>query len=497
MASESPRASPVPIFSTIRKRSNENVPPSGPQQISSVGQALSTHQKSTPDTSILSSGAVSSTFLSPSTMSPIRHGAGWDPKHDLPRLPSVNSASQLPMSPSRNSSVSVSVSSTAVFEKSRNLLDKQRNAAEQERQSFAAERALWDIERQALYARVQELEQALNVKNGLNLTKQSSAISPLEMGPPYFGSLTAQGDSGTFGSFSSGNGSRHTGTESDGDEFWRGAGARKGSVATRTFSDSSMRPHKPEDRRLPSIAETESPRKSSEVLASCINTVERSIKTGGGSNEGAKLDKNFDGIKFKLSGHPPENAVLTPQSPSPKQSLSPSRVSPGYIEIPSSKLSAPEDILTKNAGHTPLAQRTESTGNSSRLASNAETPTQEVPRHPRASVARPPTERSDSYFPPAPEDEDPELKDPLNLQNDGKHDKAFLDELDSKLTDAAKSTTCEVSEASSSENQDIPACAESSTDRPKFDQPDHEPKLRIRRSMNFGAPLGVGRCGKM
>ncbi|KAI9878118.1 MAG: hypothetical protein M1830_001835 [Pleopsidium flavum] len=496
MASESPRASPVPI-STIRKRGHENVPPSGPQQLSILGQALSSHQKSPPDKSIPPSSAVSGSFLSPSTMSPSRHGAGWGPNHDLPRLPSVKSASQLPMSPSRASAVTMSISSTAVFEQSRNLLDKQRNAAEQERQSFAAERALWDIERQALYTRVQELEKALNIKNGLTPRKQGSAISPLEMGAPSFGSLTAQGDSGTSGSVSNGNGSRHTSTESDGDEFWRGAGARKGSVATRTFSDSSSISHKPEDRRLPSIAETESPRKSSAISTSCINTVEGSIKTVGSSDGGVNLGKDFDGIKFKLSGHPPENAILTPESPSPKQSLSPSRVSPGNIELPSNRLAAPDDVLTKNAGHTPLAGRTESTGNSSRLASNVATPTQEVPRHPRASVARPPTERSDSYFPPAPEDEDPELKGPLNLQNDGENDKAFLDELDSKLTNAAKSTTQEASETSSSENQDTPVCAEPTTNHHKFDQPEHEPKLRIRRSMNFGAPLGVGRYGKM
>ena len=466
---------------------NENAPPSGPQQNSHLGQ-------SPPDTRLLSSSVVSHKLQSPSTMSPSRHGAGWDLKADLPLLPSVSSASQLPLPASRTSSISMSSSSIAVFEQSRTLLDKQRNAAEHERQTFAAERALWDLERQALYARVQELEQALNIKNGQTVSKQSSAVSPTETGQHLFGSFSnvSQGGVDSLGSFSHSNGSRHTSMESNGDEFWRGAGARKGSVATRTFSDSSARSSKAEDRRLPSIAETESPDKPSGILSTSTNRIPST------SSNGPKLNKDFDGIRLKSVSQLPEHAVLTPESPSPKQVASP----PGHIQIPSSGLSAPEDILTKDAGHTPLVRLTDPTDDLSAVASNSQTPTQEGPWDPRPSVAYPPSERSDSYFPPPPEDahedgdEDPELKGPLTLQDNGQNDKAFLDELDSKLTDAARSTSHDSIETTTSENRG-PTRTESEPVRSNFNQPEHEPMLRMRRSMNFGAPLGVARPGML
>lgn len=458
----------------------ENAPPSGPPQITQFGQ-------SPPDTGLLSPRVASKKFQSPSTMSPSRHGAGWDLKTDLPLLPSVSSASQMPLPTSRTSSISTFNSSIAVFEQSRNLVDKQRTVAEHERQCFAAERALWDVERQGLYARVQELEQALNIKNGQTFSKQGSAISPTEAGSHPFANFSnvTQGGMDNLGSVLNSNGSRHTSMESNGDEFWRGAGARKGSVATRTFSDSSARSSKAEDRRLPSIAETESPGKISEVLSTSTNKMRSS------SSEGPKLNKAFDGIRLKSLAQLPEHAVLTPESPSPKQVGSP----PVHIEIPSSALS-PEDILTKDAGHTPLIRPTDPSDNLSPVGSNGQTPTQEGPRHPRPSVAHPPSERSHSYFPPpaVDEDEDPELKGPLGLQNDGRNDRAFLDELDSKLTDAARTTSHESTDTDASENRP-PTRTESEPVRSNFSQPEHEPMLRIRRSMNFGAPLGAVRPG--
>jgi len=423
-------------------------------------------------------------------MSPSRQGAGKDLRVDLPLLPSISSASQLPLPASRTSSISSSISSIAVFEQSRSLLDKQRNAAEHERKCFAAERALWDTERQALYARVQELEQTLSIKNGQTFRKQDSAISPTETGSHPFGNLGAQGRLDTSSSSSNGNGSRHTSMESNGDEFWRGAGARKGSVATRTFSDSSARSSKPEDRRLPSIAETESPDKPSGVLSPSTNKMPSS------NSEGPKLNKDFDGIRLKSVSQLPENALWTPESPSPKQAASP----PDHIQIPSSVLSAPEDILTKDAGHTPLVRATDPTDDLAIVTSNGQTPTQEGPRHPRPSIAHLPSERSDSYFPPpaedGDEDDDPELNGPLGLENDGQTDKAFLDELDSKLTDAARTTSHESTDTPASENRP-PTHTESAPVRSNINQPDHEPMLRMRRSMNFGAPLGVVRPGML
>lgn len=117
-----------------------------------------------------------------------------------------------------------------------------------------------------------------------------------------------------------------------------------------------------------------------------------------------------------------------------------------------------------------------------------------------------PCERQDSYFPPPKENEDgednvsdadadadPELQGPLGLKNEVGGDQHFLHELDSKLLQAAKEETHSPPEGSvGDENKENRAEKEDE----KFEQPEQEPKLRIKRSMNFGSQLGDRHCGR-
>ena len=116
------------------------------------------------------------------------------------------------------------------------------------------------------------------------------------------------------------------------------------------------------------------------------------------------------------------------------------------------------------------------------------------PLEPQPTRVRLPSERSDSHFPAAeitPSDADPELNGPLGLTNDKSEDDQFLNELDSKLQAAASKslqtpTVADASESGSSERGD----------EKDFQQPEHEPKLRMKRSMNFGSAFGAKYCGE-
>ncbi|KAL8866637.1 MAG: hypothetical protein Q9198_008812 [Flavoplaca austrocitrina] len=55
--------------------------------------------------------------------------------------------------------------------------------------------------------------------------------------------------------------------------------------------------------------------------------------------------------------------------------------------------------------------------------------------------AKPPSERSDSYFPQGPADDDPELQKPLSLANEDFGSREFMSQLQSKLEEAAVNST--------------------------------------------------------
>lgn len=380
---------------------------------------------------------------------------------------------------------------------------------EHQRQTFDEERALWNTERTELHDKIAQLEGSLRRYQAVSSSQVSSPVSPSNS---YSGSQSTS----TFWSLRSKDGSNHTGAATTGDEIWRGP--KPDVQPTRTFSDPTTQSTKSVDRhRLPSIAEdTTCGRKDSSGMQPGLRKP---------SVSGAEIDKNLDGINFKPStlSPVPVQKVMTPQSPSPRTS-SPTRLSPKTIQLPPSKLEAPVDPYIKDAGHTPLARRTYFNADGASSGGNGANPTQpEVerpPLEPNVSFAKLPSERSDSYFPVAEEesrvekegspnggeescgqrdslpdeedesrDEDPELKGPLGLDNSKGEDKQFLNELDSKLLQAARS------EASSSPRV-LDRDSSPDKDGKDFEQPEHEPKLRIKRSMNFGSAFGANTCGK-
>ena len=412
-------------------------------------------------------------------MPPVNHQSRLSGQ--LPLQQTVRSASQMPISsvssPSR-ASFSAHVASSQFVEQYRALVDHQRQVHDEER-------ALWHIERQELHERVAELEATIR-QYRIRLGKE--ATSPSETSNVVSGAFfPSKAKSGTM-------------SASKGDEFWRGAGGKPGAQSTRAFSEPTNTAIKLPGRRMSSIAEDDGLYK----LGKTTDTQHKLMHKP--SIDGVKIDRNLDGIMFKPSGLPPAivKTAMTPHTPSPLQSPRPGQYSPNHITLPSSHIDKPEDLYTKHAGHTPLARRTSQSDTDS-VHVGSDPPSAVIlekerpPFEPCPSFARPPNERSDSYFPSVTDngDGDAEMKPPLTLQNNGVEDKPFLSELDSKLLHVAKSETLsplpnEGNTVDTKRPNGIPAVDHVNS----FDQPEPEPKLRIKRSMNFGSQFGASKCGK-
>lgn len=422
------------------------------------------------------------------------------PRGRVPRQQSVTSASPLPVSPLRLSG-SPQVASARYVKQFQALMEHQR-------QVFDEERALWNTERTELHEKIAQLEGSLRRYQAISSSQVSSPI--------HRSNGTSQSDS-SFWSFRGKDMSNHTSASSTGDEIWRGP--KPDVQPTRTFSDPTTQSTKPGARdRLPSIAE--------DTTCGCKDSLDSQPGFHKPSVSGAEMDKNLDGINFKSStlSPVPFKKVMTPQSPSPL-TYSPSRLSPRTMQLPSFDLEAPLDPYTKDAGHTPLARRTYFDADGTSNEGDGETPTQpEVerpPLEPHVSFARIPSERSNSYFPVVEEDsqaekdksrdggekyrdekdsssegqdesrdEDPELKGPLGLDNSPLEDNKFLNELDSKLLQASRSAAFSPPNVSSDKSD------HHDNDGKDFEPLEQEPKLRIKRSMNFGSAFGAKTLGK-
>ena len=406
---------------------------------------------------------------------------------------SVTSASQLPGSPSQIS-LSPPVTSSPYVKKLQTFLEHQRR-------TFDEERALWNIERMELHEKITQLEKSL---------RGYQAISSRQTSSPIKNSNIASHDKSSFRSLLGKNGSNATSETATGNEIWRGS--KPDLQPTRTFSDPMIHYTKPGDRsRLPSIAEdTTCGRKDP-------SDVQTDLRKS--SVSGAEIDRNLDGINFKSRVLSPASAkrIMTPQSPSSGTS-SPSHLSPKTIDLPSSVLNAPLDPYIKDAGHTPLPHRTNFNADGASSDGNGATPTlleiERPPLEPHASFVKAPSERSDSYFPVVENesrdgkdstmgqegefrdredesrDEDPELKGPLGLDSSGGEGNPFLHELDTKLEQVARTKT------SVPPSVGLDAETSPAKDDEDFEQPEPEPQLRIKRSMNFGSAFGAKTCGK-
>ena len=378
---------------------------------------------------------LSSPMISPPTLPSSAHS---DPSDQLPtargRVPSHSSIRPMAAS-SRAPSIS-ELASARYVRQFRALLEHQREL-------FDEERALWHIERSDLHDRILLLETSLSEsRNG----SSSQATSPV-----------TRNESGS------------------GDEFWRGTGGKGDPQPTRSFSTASAQSNG-HIQRLASISEHLSPQGSE---TSCLTESIHRASIHGPSIPEHKKSITFDGINFRQPSHAPSIATDNIRSQSP----SPSRIANGTLRLSPLQLAPPTDYVTEHAGHTPLvrdpANGTDGTSSavSNRTATPIEIPKEKPPVEPRPSFAKLPSERSDSYFAGilAETLEDPAMSGPLGLgDNNTSEDKDFLDQVDSKLKEAARQV-----QNGSTEEADILS-----------DPPENEPRLRIKRSMNFGSQLG-------
>ena len=423
------------------------------------------------------------------------------PSRSIPLQKPVSSASQLPNPQSKLRSAYRHLASSAYVEEYQEVVDSLR-------QAHTRDRNLWRTEREELHERILELESELRLLR----TRQDSGAkaSADQLNSTNLGSLLAQPLP------------RKQSTESTGREFWRGLGGMSDAHPTRTFSETSSTSAF-SNVRLPSISEDlDYPRKESAGFNGEIrplSPLRRSQRLP--SIPGDRLDAKFDGISFKPSGLPPSvvKSVLPSidGSPSPMHSPSPltslstppkptAEPRPKLLNLPSSFLTADERRL-EDAGHTPLARVIAETSSNTSSATTPISKVFETERplepFPTQAIVRPPHERRDSYFPDINEatDEDPILKEPLGLTNDknGEEDTGFLSTLDSKLLQAQRSTSFDLEsqasgdEASTLEKVASPseALSHNGTTHTRNDYDETEPKLRIKRSMNFGAPFGT------
>ena len=373
----------------------------------------------------------------------------------------VSSASQMPVSP-RKSPTARYISSQRHAQQYRLLMDHQREL-------FDEERRLWYTERLELYEKLSRLESSLRKYE--SLPSNQVPFSPKNHSRvPIGGPIIT-----TAPSF-----------KSTGDEFWRGAGGKSDAQPTRVFSDSTNQTFEGEkNHRLAENVVKQKPMVSSVQDSAVLAAQNRDIQS---------INENLDGIIFKQNPKISSisQSLMTPQSPSPSQSTSSAHLYPKTDVALTSLLTEPYDIYTKDAGHTPIAPRHNHQLDGSATLSVLVTPTkpenEKPPFEPHTSILRPPCERSDSYFPSVDEENgEVELKEPLGLTNNSHADKDFLEELNSKLH-AARFDTLGSLESNSTEQP--------TEEGPSIDEPEPEPPLRIKKSMNFGAPFGSAHYAK-
>ena len=347
-----------------------------------------------------------------------------------------------------------------------------------QRQVFEEERALWHTERSDMQEKIAKLEVSLRRYEAIS---SSQVPSPIEANgsrkSSFWKSETYDRSSKYF----------------TGDEVWRGAGGKSNAQPTRTFANQADQLLAVEN-RLPAIVEDSAAAKPKVAYFSNKSIDTRPV--GKASTRGIGTDKNLDGITFKESILAPTGAesLTTFQVSLPVRSKPPTGISSGSV-APSSPLIAPPDPYTKDAGHTPLARRSEYNldgSSGAALSSDLVTPSrpevERPPLEPRASAIQIPSECDDSYFSctEGDNDGDSELQEPLGLKDDAAGDDAFLNGVDSRLRQVAQSETLEPTEPDK----------EGINEDKGFDQPEPEPRLRIKKSMNFGSQFGASSCGK-
>lgn len=415
---------------------------------------------------------------------------------NVPLLPPVPSASQLPKHGFHITNTNSEVDITAYMEQCRLWNTQLRDAHD-------AERKAWDIERTALKARIAELERKLN--RARDPKRRSSNDSSAANLHSFRLDLHSFGTDGTHNR-------THPPPEAAGapPPVWKGPQTTP--PVTRVFSREDDVAHLPsisEDEPLPSLSKQISP------------------TSGGQENVPVpieQVDNTLDGITLKSGALTSsfDTGIVSPQFSSPVLSppAQPNESADESLQVDVKNLLSPFDAKLKmHAGHTPMAF--DGTLSSTVESTEQLTPKQEEPFAP-APTARPPlrpSENSDSYFsftsavnyqddqPKKPvsepqeadqeplhePDDDPALKGPLMLDPSAKTEEAssFLDIVDEKLVELVKQ------ESNSSKSPEEKEPEKQAEDKPLADADDDMPRLRIRHSTNFGSAWGGDMPGRM
>ena len=422
----------------------------------------------------------------------------------VPLLEPISSASLLPKFTQHSKSAIPHIDVNSYIEQSRSLLDIQRRNFERERKTFEVERTLWDAERKILLQKISDLESKLNPKPR-GRRRYSNEHPPSSL-------LSFRADFSLASNFSNASSHRSSSTNSGGPPVWRTPDM--GPTVTRVFPDETDNNKKP-DLHLPSIAETGiSP--SLDGALSPPSGFKDTHHSPPVSIPIEKLDNNLDGIILKSTGLPPSIVakVISPNTSSPHTPSPGSKTPTGAAQTSSTTVVAgallipsPPHLKT-NAGHTPMAFEGPMTA--SGAASDISTPTAEQESLDQVErPTRPPHERADSYFPevspkkdeqvdrtgaeepPATsmDDEDKELKGPLAMESQHEEGKgnAFLSELDARLLAEAKRAVSPPKQSTAEE--------EVKNTRRDLERDDDEgPRLRLKKSTNFGSAFGASDC---
>jgi hypothetical protein len=471
----------------------------------------------------------------PTITSPVKRAQSIANPQNIPLLEPISSASHVPRqqaSSIRFKNAVPEIDMDAYLEHTRSVIEGQREGFEKEKKAFDQERKMWNAERSMLKARIAELEFKLNKSQGSSSSKRrysnDSTVAPcvdsIRSAYIYF-----PDSSKTNSTTSSRQPSRET--EKITAPIWEGP--ENTAPVTRVFSNEDQ---KTVD-HMPSISEDEALQSGGDAVSPKTEpAVPIPIEA---------IDSNLEGIMIKSTALAPSFvARINSGTQSPAHSPSPRpRPADGNLALEMNNLLSPlDEKLKRHAGHTPMNFSTNgasSGGNSS----GQPTPRQEKPPAPTSSVCIPlrPSENSDSYFSFTAEgenavkvdeldvveekrradvrrgtlsqlgpilqseetqelDEDPELQGPLMLDPSAKlkSSDSFLSLVNAKLQDEIKqhpevSKDAEQTAALLSPTSGTGSPSKSDTfekEQTQIEVDDGMPKLKMKRSMNFGSAWG-------
>lgn len=416
------------------------------------------------------------------------------------------------------------------MEQSRALLESQRLNFERERMIFENERKLWHAERAMLRSRISELE------------GKSRSMKPARR---RFSNETS---ASSFNSLSLRRSSQDQTTK------------RSTQMTSESASDPPVwdKPHTPVTRVFPNEEHPSQGKKVAGNISSFPSGTKtangRPLSPRSAPVSVTMLDSSLDGITLKPGGLESSFVkVSSPRTSSPSQASSPQpqiQLDGRTLKVNLDRLtSASSENLVKNAGHTPMeygkpisSTDTPATSQSRSSPVIGPEPTRDDSKtllSSRINVSapvKPPSERADSYFSSAlagskvgkeasvsklldaPGDEpvnrvdigdaggDVELKGPLIMNSKpavhGQPDR-FLDELNARLRDEVERQPSSDSQKNretsvSNGHDEEPVYPDAlKADTASNDVDDGGPRLKLKKSMNFGSAFGSNKVGRI